>query len=82
MKYFYDMYLHLSSIRSILNHGAELHYIVGNSTFFRKMVDTATLLMDSMVILGYANIHSKIVRKRNCNKALYEYCISASWLGG
>jgi len=82
MKYFYDMYLHLCSMRAILNHGAELHYIVGNSTFFGNMVDTETLLMDCMGILGYANIHSKIVRKRNCNKALYEYCISASWLGG
>ncbi len=79
LKYFHDMHLHLSSIRSILEDGAELHYIVGNSTFFGNMVDTAALLSDSMRILGYSKIHSEIVRKRNCNKALYEYCVSASW---
>ncbi len=82
LKYFHDMHLHLSSIRSILENGAELHYIVGNSTFFGNMVDTPALLADSMKVLGYSKIHSEIVRKRNCNKALYEYCVSASWLAG
>jgi len=82
LKYFHDMHLHLSSIRSILENGAELHYIVGNSTFFGNMVDTAALLSDSMMVLGYSNIHSEIIRKRNCNKALYEYCVSASWSAG
>jgi hypothetical protein len=82
LKYFHDMHLHLSSIRSILENGAELHYIVGNSTFFGNMVDTAALLSDSMKVLGYSKVRSEIVRKRNCNKALYEYCISASWFGG
>jgi hypothetical protein len=76
------MHLHLSSIRSILENGAELHYVVGNSTFFGNMVDTAALLTDSMYMLGYSNISSEIVRKRNCNKSLYEYCVSASWFAG
>ncbi|WP_193789388.1 DNA methyltransferase [Prochlorothrix hollandica] len=79
LKYFHDMHLHLSSLRSILEHGAELYYIVGNSTFFGIMVDTAALLSDSMRVLGYSDISSEIVRKRNCNKALYEYCVSARW---
>lgn len=82
LKYFHDMHLHLSSIRSILEDGAELHYIVGNSTFFGNMVDTAALFSDSMRILGYSKIYSEIVRKRNCNKALYEYCVSARWSAG
>ncbi len=82
LKYFHDMHLHLSSIRSILENGAELHYIVGNSTFYGNMVDTAALLSDSISVLGYSNIRSEIVRKRNCNKALYEYCVSASWSEG
>jgi D12 class N6 adenine-specific DNA methyltransferase len=82
LKYFHDMHLHLSSIRSILENGAELHYVVGNSTFFGNMVDTAALLADSMSMLGYSNISAEIVRKRNCNKALYEYCVSANWFAG
>jgi D12 class N6 adenine-specific DNA methyltransferase len=82
LKYFHDMHLHLSSIRSILENGAELHYIVGNSTFFGNMVDTAVLISDSMRLLGYSEIKAEIVRKRNCNKALYEYCVSARWSSG
>jgi D12 class N6 adenine-specific DNA methyltransferase len=82
LKYFHDMHLHLSSLRSILENGAELHYIVGNSNFFGNRVDTAALLSDSMRLLGYSKIQSEIVRKRNCNKALYEYCLSASWSTG
>jgi len=79
LKYFHDMHLHLSSLRSILADGAELNYIVGNSTFFGNIVDTAALLSESMRVLGYSKIDSEIIRKRNCNKALYEYCISATW---
>lgn len=79
LKYFHDMHLHLSSLRSILADDAELHYIVGNSTFFGNMVATEALLSESMGLLGYSNIHSEIIRKRNSNKALYEYCISATW---
>jgi DNA modification methylase len=79
LKYFHDMHLHLSSLRYILQDKAKLHYIVGNSTFFGNMVDTATLLAASMSLLGYSDIRSEIIRKRNCNKALYEYCISAKW---
>jgi hypothetical protein len=79
LKYFHDMHLHLSSMRYVLQDKAELHYIVGNSTFFGNMVDTASLLSTSMRLLGYSDIQSEIIRKRNCNKALYEYCISANW---
>lgn len=79
LKYFHDMHLHLSSLRSILQDNTELHYIVGNSTFFGNMVDTASLLSASMRLLGYSCIRSEIIRKRNCNKALYEYCVSAKW---
>ncbi|MBE9125792.1 MULTISPECIES: DNA methyltransferase [unclassified Coleofasciculus] len=79
LKYFHDMHLHLSSLRHILKNGAELHYIVGNSTFFGNMVDTSALISKSMQMLGYSEIHSKIIRKRNCKKALYEYCVSAAW---
>lgn len=79
LKYFHDMYLHLSSLRSVLKNGSKLYYIVGNSYFFGNSVDTAALLSDSLKQLGYSQINSEIVRKRNCNKALYEYCVSASW---
>jgi len=76
-KYFHDMYLHFASLKNVLADNAKLHYIVGNSTFFGNMVDTAKILAHSMENLGYENITSEIIRKRNCNKALFEYDVSA-----
>lgn len=81
LKYFYDMHLHLSSLPNVLEPGAELHYIVGNSSFFGNMVDTPAILTASMEMLGYERTDSKIIRKRNCNKALFEYDVTARWSG-
>ncbi|MFQ3591328.1 MAG: DNA adenine methylase [Chloracidobacterium sp.] len=81
LKYFYDMYLHLSSLPNVLEPAAELHYIVGNSSFFGNMVDTPAILTASMQMLGYESTASTIIRRRNCNKALFEYDVSARWLG-
>ncbi|MBE9143176.1 DNA methyltransferase [Planktothrix mougeotii] len=78
LKYFHDIHLHLSSLRSILKDQANLYYIIGNSNFFNNTVDTALILSESLKILGYKQINYEIIRKRNCNKALYEYCVSAS----
>lgn len=79
LKYFHDMHMHLNSLRSVLDSGAKLHYIVGNSTFFGIMVDTASLLEESMRVLGYTDIKSTIIRKRNSKKELFEYDVSATW---
>lgn len=79
LKYFYDMHLHLSTLPNVLAPGAQLHYIVGNSTFFGCMVDTPAILAASMQQFGYHSIRSTIIRKRNSNKALYEYDLTAAW---
>lgn len=79
LKYFHDMYLHFKSLRTILNKNADLFYVVGNSSFFGNMVDTPGLLAASLEILGYSDIHSEVIRKRNCKKSLYEYCLYAKW---
>lgn len=80
-KYFYDMHLHFSSLPNVLEPGAILHYIVGNSSFFGEMVDTPGILIASMQMLGYDNSESKVIRKRNSNKALFEYDVTARWDG-
>ncbi|WP_163098032.1 DNA adenine methylase [Acidithiobacillus ferrianus] len=80
-KYFHDMHLHLSSLPNVLEPGAEIHYIVGNSTFFGKMVDTPAILSASMQMLGYDDAASRVIRKRNSNKALFEYDVTAIWPG-
>jgi hypothetical protein len=78
-KYFYDMHLHLASLPNVLEAGAKLHYIVGNATFYGNVVDTPTILGASMQMLGYQQIAWRVIRKRNSNKALYEYELTARW---
>ncbi len=78
-KYFHDMHLHLQNLKTSLKKGAELSYIVGNSSFYGKQVHTDKLLEDSLKMLGYNNVGSRIVRKRNCKKELFEYCVYATW---
>ena len=79
LKYFHDMHLHLQSLRGSLRKGAVLTYIVGNSSFYGVQVRTDRLLEESMRILGYSNVGSRIVRKRNSKKELFEYCTYATW---
>lgn len=79
LKYFHDMHQHLDTLRNVLEPGADLHYVVGNSTFFGNMVDTAALLEESFRMLGYHSIHSDVIRKRNSKKELFEYCVNAKW---
>jgi hypothetical protein len=37
-KYFYDMYLHIRRLYSILNNNSDVYYIIGNSTFLELML--------------------------------------------
>lgn len=78
-KYFYDMHLHFQNLRPRLKNGAVLSYIVGNSSFYGVQVHTEQLLEDSLRSLGFTNIGSKIIRKRNSKKELFEYCVYATW---
>ncbi|NEO45461.1 MAG: site-specific DNA-methyltransferase [Moorea sp. SIO4A1] len=78
-KYFHDMHLHFNNLKSILNKGAVLSYIVGNSSFYGVQVHTEKLLEDSLNSLGFTNVGSKAIRKRNSKKELFEYCVYATW---
>ncbi|MEN8215266.1 MAG: DNA adenine methylase [Pseudomonadota bacterium] len=79
LKYFHDMHTHLSNLRKNLAPRAKLMYIVGNSTFYGIQVHTEQLLSESLKKLGFINIDKTIIRKRNCKKELFEFCVSATW---
>lgn len=81
-KYFYDMFHHIRNLYTILNDTADVYYIVGNSTFFQVNVDSDSLYKKMFEMAGFSAISSHIIRKRNCNKNLYEYCIMAKKNGG
>ena len=78
-KYFHDMHLHLRCLRKSLKKGAVISYIVGNSSFYGVQVHTDELLMESLRTFGFANVVSRVIRKRNSKKELFEYCVHATW---
>ena len=78
-KYFHDMHLHFQNLRTNLKKGAVLSYIVGNSSFYGIQVHTEQLLEASLKTLGFTNVGSKVIRKRNSKKELFEYCVYATW---
>ena len=78
-KYFHDMHMHLQNLRKSLKKGAALAYIVGNSSFYGVQVHTEKVLENSLKNLGFSNIGSAVIRKRNSKKELFEYCVYATW---
>lgn len=78
-KYFDDVWAHLSGLPTILARGAELHYIVGNSTFYGTIVPTEKLYAEMLSALGFTEIECKPIRKRNSKKELIEFDVIARW---
>lgn len=77
-KYADDMWRHFRSAAQVLRPGGRAIYVVGNSTFFGEVVPVqdwyATLLAEA----GFADVGVTAIRKRNSNKALYEYAVEAT----
>jgi len=78
-KYLMDMWNHFKSLIQVLNSGAEVHYIVGNSSFYGHLVPIEEAYQDMMQKLGFRNIEVKIIRKRNSNRNLYEFDVCATF---
>lgn len=77
LKYFDDMAQHVQSVYNTIMKGGTVHYIVGNSSFYNQTVPSDEIYKSILQKVGFREAKSVIVRKRNCNKALYEYWISA-----
>lgn len=78
-KYFDDMWAHFSELPGLLGSAAELHYVVGNSTFYGTLVSTERLYAEMLSELGFSRIECRPIRKRNSNKQLVEYDVVAQW---
>jgi hypothetical protein len=76
-KYFEDMWLHFKSVRKHLKPGAVVHYIVGNSKFYDFLVPVETIYADMLEKAGFHNTQTKVIRKRNSKKELYEFDVTA-----
>lgn len=78
-KYFDDMWAHFCELPDLLDSGAELHYIVGNSTFYGTLVSTERLYAEMLSELGFSQIECRPIRKRNSKKELIEFDVVAKW---
>ena len=78
-KYCEDMSRHFDSLRRVLNRGARVHYVVGNSTFYGVLVPTEQLYAAMLREYGFVEVSVRPIRKRNSKKALIEFDVSATW---
>ena len=77
-KYHHDMWLHFQSITDHLKPGGSVSYIIGNSTFYKHEVPAHTWYAEMLRSLGYTNVKVETIRKRNSNKALFEYDVTGT----
>ena len=78
-KYFEDMWTHFNSLVAVLDEGSEVHYIVGNSTFYGVLLPVEKLYAAMLDRLGFKGICCRAIRKRNSKKELFEFDVSARW---
>lgn len=74
-KYFHDMWDHFQAAHRILVPGGRAIYIVGNSTFFGRVVPTQEWYSELLRHAGFSKVSVEVLRKRNSKKALFEYAV-------
>lgn len=77
-KYFEDLSAHFASVKSVMQKGAEVHYVIGNSTFYNILIPSDVIYEKMLKNSGFSNVSSKTIRKRNSKKELYEYLVSGT----
>ena len=80
-KYFEDLWEHFNSLIAVLNDSSELHYIVGNSTFYGVLLSVEKIYAAMLDGLGFEDVECRAIRKRNSKKELLEFDVSARWCG-
>ena len=78
-KYFEDMWRHLKSLVAVLNDHSNVHYIVGNSTFYGVLLPVEQIYAEMFESLGFEDVRCRAIRKRNSKKELFEFDVSARW---
>jgi DNA modification methylase len=78
-KYFDDMWAHFQGLIPVLAPRAEVHYVVGNSTFYGSLVSTELLYAEMLTALGFEKVECKAIRKRNSKKELIEFDVIGQW---
>lgn len=80
-KYFDDMWSHFQGLPAILAPDAEVHYIVGNSTFYGTLLSAERIYAGMLTRVGFEAVECRPIRKRNSKKELIEFDVTARWRG-
>lgn len=75
-KYHHDMWQHFQAITPQVKAGGRVSYIIGNSTFYKHEVPAHEWYAEMLCALDYRDVKIQVIRKRNSNKALFEYEVS------
>ncbi len=80
-KYFNDIWEHINSLVPLVRKDGELHYIIGNSTFYGVLLSVERLYAAMLEDVGFEDVRCCALRKRNSKKELFEFDVSARWPG-
>ncbi|QLQ09270.1 MAG: DNA methyltransferase [Nocardioidaceae bacterium] len=72
-KYHHDMWQHFVATKPMVKVGGRVSYIIGNSTFYEHEVPAHSWYADMLRALDFTEVEAEVIRKRNSNKALFEY---------
>ena len=67
-KYFTDIREHVYSLPPLVRKGSELHYIVGNSTFYGELLSVERIYAAIFEEVGFEDVRFCAIRKRNSKK--------------
>ena len=76
-KYFADMWPHFQSAYKHVKSGGRATYIVGNSTFYGNLVPVEEWYRVLLSEAGFGPVTVTVIRKRNSNKHLWEFDVTA-----
>jgi hypothetical protein len=76
-KYFDDMWTHFQAAFKHVRSGGTATYIVGNSTFYGHLVPTQRWYATMLREVGFVDVSTTNIRKRNSNARLFEFDVSA-----
>ncbi|MBX3248524.1 MAG: hypothetical protein KF901_15210 [Myxococcales bacterium] len=76
-RYFEDLDTHLRALRPHVREGGRVAYVVGNSSFYGELVPVESLYAEALERAGFRRATVEVLRKRNSNRALYEYLVLA-----
>jgi hypothetical protein len=76
-KYFTDMWAHFQSAYKHVKSGGRATYIIGNSTFYGNLVPAEHWYELLLAEAGFGPVSVAVIRKRNSNKQLWEFDVTA-----